>query len=92
MMVEALLTLRLLRYRVSCLYAVFLSSLFWPGFVFSLGGDKFVVLCQVAVNCSFCLRLCGGQFVSLVFFIYACVVLNRVFYFHLWGDKFIAVW
>ena len=33
----------LLRYRVSYLFVVFLSSLFWPGFVFSLGGDKIVV-------------------------------------------------
>ena len=55
-----------------------------------LAGFRFLVLCRVAINCSFCLRLCGGQFAF--FFLYACVVLNCVFYFRLWGDKFIPVW
>ena len=65
-----------------------LSSLFWPGFIFSLGGDKIVVLC-----------LRGGKLFVLfapawrpVCIFYACVVLNCEFYFRLWGDKFMPVW
>ena len=64
------------------------SSLFCPSLVFSLGGDKIVVLC-----------LHGGKLFVLfapmwwpVCIFYACVVLNCEFYFHLWGDKFMPVW
>ena len=64
-----------------------LSSLFWPGFVFSLGGDKIVVLC-----------LRGGKLFVLfapmwrpVCIFYTCVVLNCEFYLPLWDDKFMPV-
>ena len=33
--------------------------------------------------------VCACVAASLFFFLYACVVLNCVFYFRLWGDKFI---
>ena len=64
------------------------SSLFCPSLVFSLGGDKIVVLC-----------LHGGKLFVLfapmwrpVCIFYACVVLNCEFYFRPLGDKFMPVW